>query len=210
MSKSKREGDLIEQVATVDLAVPTPSTTDDPFDLTRFRISQNFAATAGVKKEIMHVPVRKPLRQDFVRVHPSLDFRLETGVLEDKEAGETYLVEPALWAELSGEVVPKVLFTAITRQDVVFLWPIRLPGEDGKLDDWNRSALDIAQRAMDVWLRVASSRSLGAYEAHRPVADLPDPVWPDLSFKRLVEIAFRDRFIRSLDHPVLRRLRGEW
>jgi hypothetical protein len=36
-----------------------------------------------------------------------------------------------------------------------------------------------------------------------------EPEWPEVPFGELLRIAFRDRLIESLDHPVLRRLRGE-
>ena len=45
---------------------PTP----DPFDPAALRLDQSFADTVGVKKHVTTVPVRKPNRQDFVRVHP--------------------------------------------------------------------------------------------------------------------------------------------
>ena len=51
--------------------------------------------------------------------------------------------------------------------------------------------------------------SLGAYEVYEATAELPEPIWPDVSFRELVEIAFRERLITTHDHPVLRRLRGE-
>ena len=115
--------------------VPKDSTASDPFsDLSKLRLSQDFASTIGVKKALLTVPVRKPTRQQFIRVHPDEGYRLETAVLELKEEGETYLVDKPLWPELPGELVPKVLFTTIDRQNNVFLWPIRLPGEDGRLD----------------------------------------------------------------------------
>src|SRR5262249_48800525 len=155
------------------------------------------------------VPVRKPNRQEFVRVHPDPEWRLETAVLELKEERETYLVDPGLWADLPGEIVPKVLFTAVNRQGVVFLWPARLPGEDGKQDEWNRSALEAAQLATDSWVRVPANMSLGAYEVYQATGDLPEPAWPDGGFQKLIEVAFKDRFIRALDHPVIRKLRGE-
>ena len=37
---------------------------------------------------------------------------------------------------------------------------------------------------------------------------IPDPEWPTLSFQELLRIAFRDRLIDRLDHPVIKRLRG--
>lgn len=42
------------------------------FDPARYRLEQNF--DIGVKKLITTVPVRKPNRQEFVRVHPSQDY----------------------------------------------------------------------------------------------------------------------------------------
>ena len=77
-------------------------------DLNRLRLSQDFAATTGVKKVITTIPVRKPERQEFIRVHPSEDYRIETAVMELKEERETYLVDADMWHELPGEVIPKV------------------------------------------------------------------------------------------------------
>src|SRR5690242_8211209 len=130
---------------------PEVPTTDayDPFDLTRLRLSQDFLAAAGVKKVLTTVPVRKPLKEWFVRVHPDADYRFQTYVIELKEDNEVYLVESALWEDLVSESTfsPRALFTAMSRQTVLFIWPIRLPGSDGKLDDWNRSALEAADLA---------------------------------------------------------------
>ena len=289
------------------------------FDLERLRLSQDFPSQVGVKKALLTVPVRKPDRQWFIRVHPDLDWRLETAVLELKEERETYIVDPDMWPELPGELVPKVLFTAINRaisefpkgrkylislsfrgkasvrpaqvggfdvnivihgstavrgrgdlvayrwalwkltapwthrtrpphlgkrcafstsstgpfpsnhsrktpkgpkialgnpdrpinrQGVVFLWPVRLPGEDGRGNAWHRSALQAADLAMKGWVKVAANMSLGAYEAFEATGDLPEPEWPDRGFSSLVDIAFKDYYVRSLDHPVIQRLKG--
>ena len=179
------------------------------FDLESLRLSQDFASTVGVKKLLTTVPVRKPDRHWYVRTHSSEDYRIETAILEMKEDRETYLVAPGLWGELVGEITPKMLFTAVNRQGVVFIWAIRLPKEDGRLDDWNRSALDAAERAQNGWVSVRANMSLGAYEVFEATGDIPDPEWPTETFQKLMEIAFKGRFIEDTDHPVLRRLRGE-
>ena len=180
-----------------------PNVGQDPFDPSRLRLSQNFAEMVGVKKALLTVPVRKPNRQDFIRVHASPDYRLETAVLELKDERESYLVDPALYSELPGEIAPKVLFTVINRQGVLMLWPIRLPGEDGRHDEWNRSALEAAQMAQSRWVRVAANLYLGAYEVYEAVADLPEPEWPEVSFQEILMIAFKARFITDLPsrHP---------
>jgi hypothetical protein len=51
--------------------------------------------------------------------------------------------------------------------------------------------------------------SLGAYEVFEATGELPEPQWPELPFSQILQIAFKDKYIDSLDHPVLRKLRGE-
>ena len=181
----------------------------DKFDPTNLRLSQDFASIAGVKKALITVPVRKPTRQEFVRVHPDEAYRLQTVVLELKEERETYLVSPNLWSELPGELVPKLLLLTMSRQNVLTIWPIRLPGEDGRIDSWSESAMTAAEMAKDSWVRVAANMSLSAYEVFQATGDLPDPVWPEKEFRDILGIAFKGRFIEDLDHPAIRRLRGE-
>jgi hypothetical protein len=182
--------------------------TTDPFDPARLRLSQDFESQVGVKKALITVPVRRPDRQWFVRVHPDDSWRLQTAVLEIKEDRESYLVDRALWCELPGEIVPKVLFTTISRQSVTFLWPVRLPGSDGRHDAWSRSLLEAARMAESSWIRVVANMSLGAYEVYQATGDFPEPSWPDTSFQNLLKIAFKDRYVTSMDHPVVQRLRG--
>ena len=50
--------------------------------------------------------------------------------------------------------------------------------------------------------------SLGAYDVFEATGELPEPEWPEKDFQSLIEIAFKDHFVRSLDHPVIRRLTG--
>jgi hypothetical protein len=191
----------------LDAAALGSLSNDCALDPASLRLTQDFASL-GVKKALNTVPVRKPNRQEFIRVHPDVEYRLQTALLELKEERETYLVAPELWGELANEVVPKVIFTSINRQGVVSLWPIRLPDANGRLDDWNQSALDAANLGMSEWVRVTANMSLGAYEVFAAPPGIPEPTWPEYSFTQLLNIAFRGRFIQDLDHPVLRRLRG--
>jgi hypothetical protein len=183
----------------------------DPYNLEALRLSQDFASAVGVKKLITTVPVRKPSREWFVRTHPDPAYRLQTAVLELKEDREVYLVSPSLWPELASEPTfsPRLLIAAANRQGVLFLWPIRLPGADGKIDDWSRSALDAAREAESRWTRVTANMSLQAYDITVAPGQVSEPVWPDLTFQQIIRIAFRDKMIDTWDHPVLRRLRGE-
>jgi hypothetical protein len=192
-----------------DGGMTEPGNQADPFELNNLRLSQNFGELVGVKKLLTTVLVKKPGKQDFFRVRPGEDWSVDTAVLELKEDRETYLVAPALWPELPGELVPKVLFTTITRQGVVAIWPVRLPGEDGRQDNWSRSALEAADLGQRNWIRLVANMSLGGYEIYQATRDdLPEPIWPEHSFKEILKIAFQDKYIQTLDHPVIRRLKG--
>jgi hypothetical protein len=181
----------------------------DPFDPNALRLDQSFADGPAVKKLLTTIPVRKPSAQDFVRVHPNAEYRLDTAVISLKNERETYLVAPTLVSELATECAPVSLFTTISRQGVLTLWPIRLPGPDGKTNEWWRSAREAAEIAMQSWVRVKSSSPLSAYEIFRAAGAIPDPDWPDLSLREILKIAFRDYYIDTPDHAVIKRLRGQ-
>ena len=185
------------------------ATNPDPFDLASLRLDQSFVETAGVKKLRTTVPVGKPNPQDFVRVHPSPEYRDTFAAIELREDSELYLVVPRVAVELPGEFVSIVLFTAINRQSVVRLWPVKLPGPDGRINEWYRSLGEAAERAIDSWVRVKANRALGAYEIFEAVSSIADPEWPTESSQDLLRIAFRDRIVTSLDHPLVNRLRGK-
>jgi hypothetical protein len=111
--------------------------------------------------------------------------------------------------QLPGECSAVVLYTAINRQGVTFLWPVKLPTPDGKVNEWHRSLAEAAVRAMGCWLRVKADMALGAYAMYEASSTIPDPIWPAETLTQLLEIGFRNRLVDSLDHPVIKRLRGE-
>jgi hypothetical protein len=204
-------GDAFDSVTAAGPEVAPPAAAPDPFDPDSLRLSGDRLACLGVKKAMLTVPVKKPDKSWFVRVHPDPAYALDTAVVELKEDRETYLVVPQLWPELTGEATfsARAIFTALSRQGVLFLWPVRMPGPDGKLDEWSRSALAAADLARRGWVRVTANMSLGAYEVFEATGTLPEPTWPEVSFRELLKVAFKDHLIDSLLHPVLRRLRGE-
>ncbi|MBF0471201.1 MAG: hypothetical protein HQL48_07465 [Gammaproteobacteria bacterium] len=181
----------------------------NPFDPSALKLSQNYTPMSGVKKVLNTVPVRKPGKQDYFRTHPDPQYRLETMVLELKEERETYLVAQKLWQELPGELTPKALVLAINRQKVVMLWPIGLPGEDGKMNPWHEAAAEAAEMAKEKWMRMSANMALGAYDIFEATGELPEPEWPKLSMMEILRIAFKGRYIDSFDHAVIQRLQGK-
>lgn len=181
----------------------------DPFDPASLRLTQDFGASIGVKKVLTNVPCRKPNRQEYVRVRPGEAWRLSTGVLEDKINRQMYLVAREYWQELVAEINFICLLLAINRQGDIFLWPCKLPNSDGRSNSWNESAIAAAQLAETKWVRVAANMSAGMYDVFEASGALADAIWPELDFSAILRLCFKDRLINTLDHPILRSLRGE-
>jgi len=192
-------------------AVEQPSDrAPDPFaNLAALRLEQDYQNNIGVLRVLTTVPVGKPGRQDFIRVHPDTSYRFDTMILELKEDREVYLVAPNLWALLADELSPVTLYTAVNRQGTVRVWPVKLPGPDGKENPWHVSAHQAAAQATKRWTRVAANMAIGSNEVHVATGELSPPKWPSESFQEILRIAFRGRYIDGPDHPVVMRLRGE-
>lgn len=191
-----------------DLAGPVvmPS---NKMSLDQMRLPQNFGAVAGVKKVITSIPARKPGNQAFFRVRPGAEWRVQLAILQLKDDGENYLVLPQMFRELAQEARPKLLYSAITRDGTPFVWPVNLPGEDGRLDTWSQSAHEAAKHAENSWIRLVANRSSGAYDIMQATCELAAPEWPEFSLVELLNLAFKDKVIDSPEHPIVRRLRGE-
>jgi len=94
---------------------------------------------------------------------------------------------------------------------VFFLSDVTLPDTDGKHNSYNRSRMEHYERAKTDWVKIAANKDLGAYDIFIPKATLPEPEWPEkpASITDALEITFKDRYVDTEDHPVLKRIRGE-
>ena len=176
-------------------------------DLNSVRLSQDFSAMAKTEKLLVHVPVRKPAKHQFVRVHPGEEYRLEVGIIEI-DGDDTYLVHPAVVSAVPELVRPVRLHLYVTRQGTPALWPVKLPGEDGKTNAWYASAAEAAEVGMKKWIRLVANRDVGAYDVIVAESIPTEPAWPNKTLEELISKAFAERFIEDEDHPLLRELLG--
>ena len=182
----------------------------DPFDPGSLRIEPATGSGSGVKKVLLHVSVRKPTRQEYIRAHPAPEFRLPMAILELKEERETYAVNPDRAAELVGDVRQVELRLCITRPGVVFLWPVPLPSDDGRSSAWHETHRGAAELSETTWIRMFANMGAGCYDVEQAPDGISEPKWPDTNLAELLRVAFgKGRLIDSFDHPVLKRLRGE-
>jgi hypothetical protein len=200
--------------APIEISLPGTDQAEpesDPFDLESLRLPQDFATAVEVERPITTIPVGKPSNEVFFRIRQDPAYQLQAAILELKEDREIYLVAGNLRSALTTEktVSSRLVVVGITRQATLFVWPIRLPDPDGRIDSWSQSALAIAAEAQTRWVRMVSDHGIRAYRPEFPKLVFPDPNWPPLSLQAIIRIAFRDKLIDRWDHHVLRRLRGE-
>jgi hypothetical protein len=185
--------------------IPAPAA--DLFSsLDALRVSDSTSAPL-VKPVMTHVPVKKPSKEWFFRIHPT--HSLDTLILESKEEGEVLLVSPALQEQLLGEncVGVRTLRLGVTRQGTPFIWPVRRPME-GRRDSWATTALDAISYAERSWVRMQADMNLGGYTIQVARVD-DEPRWPEEDFSEILRLAFKGAVVENLDHPTLKRLRGE-
>ena len=188
---------------------PMQPDTSPGTDLNALRLPTNYGTTLGVEKLLTIVPVGKPKKSTFFRVHPDETMTFSTYILESKETRETYVVAQSVAQVISELVRPVILHAAIDRQNNVSLIPVQLPGEDGVRNPWHESLSQIVERAKTKWIRFNANMKLGGYDVYEATAELPEPDWPAHGIDKYIEIAFRGKIINSLDHPIVQSLLGK-
>jgi hypothetical protein len=104
-----------------------------------------------------------------------------------------------------------MLVVCVSRNSPIpFLWPLTLPGVDGRPNRWHESAIEAARIAEGQWVKVMADMAAGCYVPNVALGNLPEPEWDGVPpMTELLRLSFKDRLIATTDHPVLRRLRGE-
>jgi hypothetical protein len=191
---------------------PPPESAFDIFEPQSYKVPQSLAAAEGVKKHLVELPVRSPHGTWYVRRHPDEAYCRKSWFIILKEEDETYLVAPHLWAGLQGESAfkPLVLYLATTKQGKLFLWAVKVPVDETREPaKWMRAPLEAARLAKDTWTRISWDERTRQHNVNTNPADHTEPEWPDLPMRDLMELAFKGFTITDVNHPVLRRLRGE-
>ena len=117
---------------------------------------------------------------------------------------EIYVVtENLAKGELEADSRYAILHLAVSSTGRLFWWCTKM-GKGSRRNHWAESALKAADKAKRGWVRVMAAHE--GYDIWEAKANMPEPQWPDMTPTELIQLAFDDRIIASLDHPVARRL----
>ena len=158
--------------------------------------------TDWIRAQNYTIPVRLPSKTEFVCVDDgNLSLYLEFSTIKDEATGELYVVQSddaRLWRLLEDyrdKTIRMGLEFAISEDGSLFLWPY--------LGETFSPAID---RATSSWVRVVPNRTSDGYRLDFRSGELPNPFWPLLTHEEIQSMAFQSRVIRSLDHPLIKKL----
>ena len=69
--------------------------------------------------------------------------------------------------------------------------------------------MQAAEKAKKKWIKILADMSAGQYSVFSAAGNLEEPVWPNMDFNKLMEIAFDGFVIDGGDHPLIQRLTGK-
>ena len=166
------------------------------------RVSVDGETSTGTQTNI---PIKKPGNKNFFRVHPDPSYRLYDVPVFEEEGGDIYLPELELPDDVSEFVTHMNLFTAISHRGKLFVWKFKATDTS-----WLHSNLRVSRRAVDEWVRIKADFETGGYNIFTAPEPLHSkkPNFPTMSPEELFTLAFDSRRITSVEHPLIRSLRG--
>ncbi len=186
------------------------------FNFEALRVTE--AIPIVVKRVVTSIPIKKPKPGvEFFRIRPESEWKFPTYILDlggSSDGEGKYLLNPALYPEVMETKKLKlvVIHTGITYgSGEIFLSEIAQPDAEGKDNEYNRTRRIAYTIAETKWVKLQTNDIIKAYDTVFAMSKLPDPEWPEEpgNMIKAIEIAFKDRFIDDINHPVLKRLRGE-
>jgi hypothetical protein len=197
----------LEIVPEVSIA---PVTVGDPYAIDDLAIDQaHLEELVKPDAESSVVESQKPEKGVFftVRPEPSKPWK-DRGFywLLEVPGRDSHIVAPAIAAEKKDEedtLRPVLIVRYVTMAGEEGLWPLKLNPPEGKSNAWNTSALNILEiAASGKWVRIVSAKKHYRHQVSKKTfAEVP-PKYTDRSFKELIDCAYKDRVIATLDHAM--------
>ena len=173
------------------------------------------AETSTVKRLLTRVAVvSRPDPQWWVQAYQHPEFRTEEiAIIEYAKDRRLYAVAPKFKETLKRFYRKHYLFVGATGGGAIFIWVIKMAGEDGVWNKFPMTMYDCAGVCMrNGWHQIVTGPH--GYEAIPPDGYKEPPPWaewlhPCTCLDDLIELAFKQTYIDREDHPVYVDLLGK-
>lgn len=208
MTKKKIETQVEETPAVTSEAITPAQPTNDMlegFDIKSFFADQQ---PIPIQSEQMEIPVRQPKRQQWFRIHPTLE--QDVYLLKIEEDNEFFLLQPSVIPYITTKTQRYRLYLGQIHTGGYFFFPTVLKDEMGKWNSYHRAAFNAIPKAKEKWTRLEADKQNQTYIIFQ--ADgIAEPVWDtSLTIETTLLRAFKDKVIAQKDHPIIRQLAGKF
>jgi hypothetical protein len=160
------------------------------------------------EKLLTSLPVRKPKRDEWIRIHMEISARVH--IYEARDENTFYIVLPGVVEPLQDVVRYVQLSLAVNYSGGVFVWPVTVPTER-KPHRAHITAFAAVEKAAREWIRISWGKD--EYDVYRRSSAKIEPAWPEeitnaSEMLRFAAKAGGIEIIDSLDHPVVRAFQG--
>jgi hypothetical protein len=215
MADEKKTAEVVDLSMPRIVQAPTSSIIRPATSVDVSELALNLATLENNQQAApLGIPVDKPKEFEWFRTHPDAAYRKVLMCLDFKAPNtngkELHIIHPKLahlFADTSAG--PYQLYTLMNRVGNLRICEVKLP-QDGKWNEYNRTRQMALDRGIVEWTRMWANLKASRYESQPAPVKYPDPIWPDLSYGDLLQIAFGalGRIIDSEDHIVVKIMRG--
>jgi hypothetical protein len=191
------------------LKVAPPITVGNPAAAASLAIDQSHMEEfASVEERSSVVEFGKPPKGIYFTVppEPTKPWRDRAFYfLLEMEGRDPLIVAPDIANQKKEEDVirPVLIVRYVTMAGEEGLWVLKLDPPDGKSNRWNTSALNILELASSgKWVRMVSAKNYYRHSVSKRTFEQVPPKFTDRSFQDLIDIAFKDRTVTTLDHEI--------
>lgn len=210
--KTSGEGIIMSKKLEDKNQEPTPKKeTDEAINLSGFNLDEFKAKPldprAQRKKTILTMPVGKPSKQHFFRVHKKLEY--PAYILDWEDEKVSYLLTPKIAELVPNQVRYKILYVAIYETGSPFLLSVIQPDSEGRWNNWHQSLSEAATLAKKQWIRLEADMTTQGYNIIHAIGNYGEPDWPEMTIEQYLEIAFKNTQIKDENHPRIKELFGQ-
>lgn len=180
----------------------------DEFSPESLRVLNTLDMGGLVRQELVLLPVRKPKKDEWFRVHP--DYQQQGGILELDTQKKMYWVSRGMQEQVGHDPCFnfRVCVLVVNRQGAPFIWPVKTNAEGcGTGQKHIQGPLEAMRLGKVRWIRMFWVHERSEYQIES--SDLHDePKFPEKPFPELLRLAFKDSVIDAADHPAILDLKG--
>lgn len=198
--------------ANAQIPAPPVPLDDHAEFLKKFKRSTSSSPVAGARKIQTATLVKRPADSVWFQAHPDKSLWIDMDAIK-ADMGEILFVaadNEELYRLLERKITTyKVIPVIHATSNEIHFMPVSMRLQNGTLNSYHASLLEIAEHATTRWTRIESNQTAKGYDRYEPEVEPASPVWPSAKeVMALMVKAVKQKSIDNVDHPFVKAIRG--